>query len=139
MSKRHGVSSKWPINENFRIYANFPNKLNKKFDVVLVDGRARKWCALEVIPYLKKDSIVFIHDFWMRADRNYHDVFEYFDVIDKVTHGQSLVALKLKPEISPLQFPTMKIEKEHKITTCISSNNNLEYLKLAVKSIRQKS
>ena len=27
--------------------------------------------------------------------------------------------------------------KNHKITTCISSNNNLEYLKLAVKSIRQ--
>ena len=26
---------------------------------------------------------------------------------------------------------------EHKITTCISSNNNLEYLKLAVKSVRQ--
>jgi GT2 family glycosyltransferase len=26
---------------------------------------------------------------------------------------------------------------EHKITTCISSNNNLEYLRLAVKSIRQ--
>jgi len=27
--------------------------------------------------------------------------------------------------------------KNHKITTCISSNNNLEYLKLAIKSIRQ--
>lgn len=26
---------------------------------------------------------------------------------------------------------------QHKITTCISSNNNLEYLKLAVKSVRQ--
>ena len=26
---------------------------------------------------------------------------------------------------------------KHKITTCISSNNNLEYLKLAVKSVRQ--
>ena len=26
---------------------------------------------------------------------------------------------------------------EHKITTCISSNNNLEYLRLAVKSVRQ--
>ena len=29
------------------------------------------------------------------------------------------------------------MKKEHKITTCISSNNNLEYLKLAVKSVRQ--
>ena len=27
--------------------------------------------------------------------------------------------------------------EKHKITTCISSNNNLNYLKLAVKSIRQ--
>jgi GT2 family glycosyltransferase len=27
--------------------------------------------------------------------------------------------------------------EQHKITTCISSNNNLEYLKLAIKSIRQ--
>ena len=28
-------------------------------------------------------------------------------------------------------------QNKHKITTCISSNNNLEYLKLAVKSVRQ--
>jgi GT2 family glycosyltransferase len=137
MSKRHGVSSKWPMNENFRIYSNYPQELNKKFDIVLVDGRARKWCALEIIPHLKKDSIVFIHDFWMRADRNYHDVFEYFDIVDKVTQGQSLVALKLKTEIYPSQFPIIEMKKTHKITTCISSNNNLEYLKLAVKSVRQ--
>ena len=26
---------------------------------------------------------------------------------------------------------------QHKITTCISTNNNLNYLKLAVKSVRQ--
>ena len=26
---------------------------------------------------------------------------------------------------------------KHKITTCISSNNNLEYIKLAIKSVRQ--
>ena len=50
MNNRHGVSSKWPMNENFRIYANYPEKLNKKFDTVLVDGRARKWCALDIIP-----------------------------------------------------------------------------------------
>jgi GT2 family glycosyltransferase len=137
MNKRHGVSSKWPMNENFRVYANYPSKLNKKFDIVLVDGRARKWCALQIIPYLKKDSVVFIHDFWMRADRNYHDVFEYFDVIDKVTTGQSLVVLRLKKHISPLQFHTMEMKKNHKITTCISTNNNLEYLKLAIKSVRQ--
>ena len=47
---RWGVSSKWPLNENFMIYSNYVKKLNKKFDVVLVDGRSRKWCALNVIP-----------------------------------------------------------------------------------------
>lgn len=31
----------------------------------------------------------------------------------------------------------MKYKVKYKITTCISSNNNLEYLKLAVKSVRQ--
>jgi GT2 family glycosyltransferase len=137
MQKRHGVSSKWPMNENFREYANFAKTLNRKFDVVLVDGRARKWCALESMACLKQDSIVFIHDFWQRADRGYHDVFEYFDVVDKVESGQSLVALKLKESISPAQIPIIKVEKMHKITTCISTNNNLEYLKLAVQSVRQ--
>ena len=28
---------------------------------------------------------------------------------------------------------------EHLITTCISTNNNLEYLKLAIKSVRKNS
>lgn len=31
----------------------------------------------------------------------------------------------------------LKINNMHKITTCISTNNNLEYLKLAIKSVRQ--
>jgi len=34
-------------------------------DVVIIDGRARGDCSLEVFPYLKPDSLVFIHD-WMK-------------------------------------------------------------------------
>ena len=33
-----------------------------KFDVVLIDGRARNYCLGKVIPYLHEDSHVFIHD-----------------------------------------------------------------------------
>ena len=40
----------------------------RKFDAVLIDGRARLACALKVLPYLKEDSVVFIHDFYTRAD-----------------------------------------------------------------------
>jgi len=31
-------------------------------DIVLIDGRARADCALEVLPFLRPESRVFIHD-----------------------------------------------------------------------------
>lgn len=45
-------------------YLDFVDTLNvEKFDKVLIDGRGRGWCAEKVLPYLKEDSIVFIHDY----------------------------------------------------------------------------
>ena len=38
----------------------------KKFDVVLIDGRARVECAKEILPYLHANSIVFVHDYTNR-------------------------------------------------------------------------
>jgi len=32
-------------------------------DIIIVDGRARADCALEVLPYLREDTVVFIHDY----------------------------------------------------------------------------
>ena len=47
----------------FTIYRLY--KLNvKKFDKVLIDGRSRTVCAYKILPYLHKDSIVFIDDFF---------------------------------------------------------------------------
>jgi protein O-GlcNAc transferase len=69
-----------------------------KFDKVLIDGRARGWCAEYVLPYLHKDSIIFIHDFWNRPQ--YHVVFEWYTEVASVKGGnlQTIVALQPKPE-----------------------------------------
>lgn len=68
------------------------------FDKVLIDGRARGWCAEYALNYLHKDSIIFIHDFWNRPQ--YHVVFNWYDELDSIkTEGlQTIVALKPKKE-----------------------------------------
>ncbi len=76
-------------------YVDFVDELEvDKFDRVLIDGRGRGWCAEKVIPYLKPDSIVFMHDYWQRPA--YHIVEQWYGVIDFVKGGQSIVALQLK-------------------------------------------
>ena len=64
------------------------------FDVILIDGRCRKWCALEALPYLKPDSKVFIHDFYAPGREYYQDVLKYYSVEQSIKEGQSLVMLR---------------------------------------------
>ena len=37
---------------------------------------AQVQCALEAVPYLKKGSVVAMHDFWKRP--HYHNVLKYY-------------------------------------------------------------
>jgi len=80
---------------DFKNYVRFVNNiglLGIKFDVVLIDGRARVDCAIEVLPYLSKDAIVFIHDF----DRQYYwKVLKYYEIVDIV---DNLVELRRKSD-----------------------------------------
>lgn len=78
-------------------YINFCNSINKKFDKVLIDGRGRQWCAETVIPYLNKDSVVFIHDYCNR--KRYHVAEKYYDIIDIVKSGLTIAAFKLKSHL----------------------------------------
>lgn len=82
--------------EQFKDYIEFP-KLNKlKFTKVLIDGRARKYCAKSIYDACNKNTIVFIHDF-NRED--YQKVLKYYDIIEYLTEGQGIVALKKKKEV----------------------------------------
>ena len=81
--------------EEFKSYIEYPKNFNTKFDKVLIDGRGRQYCAEFIIPYLHKDSIVFIHDYFTRPQ--YHLVQEWYNIVDYVKNTtQTIVALKLK-------------------------------------------
>lgn len=49
------------------------------FDVVFIDGRARAYCAKEIINYIDNTTLVFIHDYTIR-DRYFPIVESYYTV-----------------------------------------------------------
>ena len=65
------------------------------FDVALVDGRFRMQCALKLLPFLGTDSVLLMHDFWLRQ-KAYGVVLEYYHVIG---YARSVVALKKKGDL----------------------------------------
>jgi len=68
-------------------------------DAVLVDGRARLACAMYVMQYLNKDSIVFVHDFSRgpyKTDLEEYYTLEWESPLTQI--GPRLGMLKPKPE-----------------------------------------
>lgn len=53
-----------------------------KLDFILIDGRFRVACALKTILYCKQRPLVFIHDFWNRAQ--YFPILSFMNVIDRI-------------------------------------------------------
>ena len=67
----------------------------RKFDRVLIDGRARAACIEYILPYLKPDSVVFVHDYQTREV--YHEVVtSNYELIGSINSGQSIVAVRPK-------------------------------------------
>ena len=82
--------------EQFKDYVEFPKKEKLIFNKVLIDGRARKYCAKSIWNIISDDCIIFIHDF-NRSD--YQMILKYYDIIEQITNGQGIVALKKKKNI----------------------------------------
>ena len=87
----------------FEEYIKSPKERNFEFTKVLVDGRARKYCAQFIAEnYDNEDLIVFVHDFNFNNVEGYEDetyfddILKHYDIIDRVTTGQGIVALKRK-------------------------------------------
>ena len=71
---------------DFKDYINYIDNLPyKKYDIVLIDGRARQYCAEKVLNFIDTNSIVFIHDFFER--KRYHNIKRYYKIIDKYIYG----------------------------------------------------
>ena len=68
-------------------YIGVPN-----YNAVFIDGRARIACAKEVIGFINKESVIFLHD-CHRGE--YKEIFEIFEEIDR---AGNLAVLKLKSE-----------------------------------------
>ena len=68
--------------ELFKDYINHCTTIPSPFDFVLIDGRARKHCILKVLPFLKKNSLIFFHDFNNRS--YYHEILDKeYKIVDK--------------------------------------------------------
>ena len=84
----------------FKDYIDIVDNFNVKFDIVLIDGRARRLCAKKIIPYLKPDAIVIIHDWVLR--NTYHCVTDYYDILEYVDNTtQTIATFKLREKPKP--------------------------------------
>lgn len=74
-------------------YVNKPLELIKeyeKFDIVLVDGVAREFCAYRAKDLIKDDGLIFFHDF---KRTQYHGVLNFYEIVEQ---ADTLALLKLK-------------------------------------------
>jgi hypothetical protein len=79
--------------EQFKSYIHYPETKQFSFTKVLIDGRARKYCAKALWNIINDDVLVFIHDF-NRPD--YQRVLKYYDIVDVNWDGQGIACLKKK-------------------------------------------
>ena len=57
-------------------YVEFPERFSTKFDLILIDGRARASCIKHALKYLSKRGVVIVHD----AKRPYyHDSYSLYN------------------------------------------------------------
>ena len=80
----------------YKEYVDWPKSQEQIWDVVLLDGRARQWCAKSILKNITKKSVVFVHD-WGPLDNpkreRYNTILKHYDVIEE---SGTLVALRKK-------------------------------------------
>lgn len=74
------------------LWPTYSKHYSSEFDLVLIDGRFRVACFLDII--LKGTSTILFHDFSIRPE--YHIVLEFSTIIDSV---DTLVVLKINDNI----------------------------------------
>lgn len=88
--------------EQLKDYVDYPMVNNLTFSKVLIDGRARKYCAMKLYEYIDDDTVVFIHDFNHSDVEGYDDleyfsdILTYYDIIELDKKNRGIVSLKKK-------------------------------------------
>lgn len=81
---------------------------HQRYDLILIDGRARVDAAIKALSYQDQQSVVVLHDAARIWDRRYKEVLKYYSVKDTCggDDRQGIAILKRKPEFR-------KLEKNH--------------------------
>jgi hypothetical protein len=64
-----------PCSDNEKNYVDYPRRLGKKFDVIIVDARFRRRCIQAAREALQTDGVVVLHD---AHKKQYHDGLELY-------------------------------------------------------------
>ena len=89
----HNIRRYW----QYRDFVDYVDELGvDKFDVVLVDGRARGFCATKVLDYIDESGVVFIDDFYTRLNEYFGptDKENFFEVFEEVERLGRMAVLK---------------------------------------------
>ena len=75
----------------------------QSIDLVLIDGRFRAACCLKCVEIISPICLIAFDDFFDRP--HYHEVLDYFDVVDKTTDERMAILKKKKENVSaPLEL-----------------------------------
>lgn len=81
--------------ESYKDYIECATKFGEKFDVILIDGRARLECAKFAINLLNDNGIVLVHDFWKAGRERYRPILDYYEEIESIKDTvQTIIVLK---------------------------------------------
>ena len=72
----HATKESWPV------YSDIVRDLSPDWDLILIDGRFRVACLLNVLLHINSNCKILFHDFWNRNE--YHEVLNFLDVIKSV-------------------------------------------------------
>jgi len=92
-----------------RAFTYLDDAVKKEVDLILIDGRFRVACALNLFDQIENDTTIIFDDFLNR--KNYHIVLEYYDITMKA--GRTVI-LKKKNIGSPSRELINKYECDPK-------------------------
>lgn len=94
-----GLLNEW---QRYREYINKPFEFRQGFDVILIDGRARRCCAVMATKLLKKDGVLFVHDYFKRPAYA-KTISSYYNLVGSVEDTEQTLA---KFKVNRIAVPT---------------------------------
>ena len=97
--------------ESWKSYPEIVHQLDGDWDTVLIDGRFRVACVVNVLLRVDPRCRILIHDFWNR--NSYHVVLNYLDVVRSV---DTLGVFRKRPKCRENELETLRVRYQN----CVS-------------------